>query len=255
MSNSVTDNLTVETDPNETKSNRWRSIRIIILIAIAAVFLFLTIISSTTVTKPISEQVWDTRATIGNLEAKNYYVMYTDLACPYCDVFSRLTIENQDEFEQYLADNDILFELRVTRTIYESYESDISIDSAEATYCAMNEDKFWDYYHNAIQSLWDDYQSEGYGAYKGAPEITGMPDDYWLQIGYEVGLGDEFTDCINNRETEEVVATNTTKATTAMANASTGLPFFIFNDFTTSGFDNSWEWDMVLEYLDAGLKS
>lgn len=236
------------------KNLRGRSIRTIILVIIAVVFFGLMIFSSTTVEKPISEKVWDTRATMGSLDAKNYYVMYTDLACPYCDVFSRLTIENEEEFEKYLEENDILFELRVTRMIYESYnDSDISIDSAEATYCAMNEDKFWEYYHNAVQSLWDDYQSDGYGAYKGAPEITGMPDDYWLQIGYEVGLGEEFTNCVNNRETKDLVEENTAKASTTIANAGAGLPYFVFNDFTTSGFDNSWEWDMVLEYLNAGL--
>ena len=132
-------------------------------------------------------------------------------------------------------------------------EGVLTTDAAEAVYCAMNEDKFWDYYHNAIQSLWDDYQSKGYGAYKGAPEITGMPDDYWLQIGYEVGLGDQFTSCVENHETLDLLIARTSEAETTLAKAGAGLPYFSFNNFSTSGFDNNWDWDMVLEYLNAGL--
>lgn len=237
------------TDEDATPRGRWHTVRTVVIVAIVALLIIVMALSSTTIQKSIADQVWDERATLGSLDASNYYIMYTDLACPYCDVFSRLTIENEEEFEQFLADNDILFELRLTSMLYESYESEISLNGAEATYCAMNEDKFWEYYHNAIQSLWDDYQSQGYGAYKGAPEITDIPEDYWLQIGYEVGLGDTFTECVNNRETADLVSANTTKAASSVS----GLPYFIFNDFTTSGFDNSWEWDMVLQYLEAGL--
>ena len=234
-------------------TNRGGIIRTVIIVAIVGILIVLMALSSTTIKKPLSEQVWDKRATLGSMDAANYYVMYTDLACPYCDVFSRLTLEHQEEFEQYLADHDILFELRMTRMIYDSTGADMSTDAAEAVYCAMNEDKFWDYYHNAIQSLWDDYQSKGYGAYKGAPEITGMPDDYWLQIGYEVGLGDQFTSCVENHETLDLLIARTSEAETTLAKAGAGLPYFSFNNFSTSGFDNNWDWDMVLEYLNAGL--
>ncbi|MBR3220328.1 thioredoxin domain-containing protein, partial [Candidatus Saccharibacteria bacterium] len=63
-------------------------------------------------TKPSLEtKVWDTRTTIGSLDAKYHYIMYTDLMCPYCDVFSRVVKDNLDEFKRdYIDGKSILFE-------------------------------------------------------------------------------------------------------------------------------------------------
>lgn len=235
------------------KSSKAGVLRTLVIVAIVAILIVLMAISSSTVQKSPAEQVWDEGTTLGNPDASRHYVMYTDLACPYCDVFSRLTIKNEAEFEQYLADNDILFELRLTRMIYDGTGAQMSADSAEAVYCALDEGKFWDYYHNAVQSLWDDYQSKGIAAYKGAPEITDMPADYWLQVGYEVGLGDNFTQCVNDHTTQDKVIENTQRASEVLARAGAGLPYFVFGNFTQSGFDNSWGWDMVQNYLNAGL--
>lgn len=227
------------------KGRIWRTVAII---AVAAVFVGLMIINLTTKQSP-SEQVWNQAATIGNPEAKNYYVMYTDIMCPYCDVFSRLTMENEAEFEQYLADNDILFEVRLTDYLYEGNQIQASRDSAEATYCAMRENKFWEYYHGAIQSLWDDYHSKGIGSSKNAPQITGMSDDYWLEIGHEIGLGEAFDQCVANHDAVAEIENNTKRA----LQVSEGMPYFKFNRFTTAGFDNNWGWEYVKLYLDAGL--
>lgn len=234
-----------EYDKISGKARIWRTVAIVV---VAALFLVL-IITSLTSKPSLSDQVWDERTTIGNLEAKNYYVMYTDLMCPYCDVFSRQALEHWDEFEQYLADNDILFEIRLTDYLYEGSGIEMSRDSAEAAYCATREDKFWDYYHEAITSLWDDYHSKGIGSSKGSTPIKDMPDDYWLKIGHKVGLGEQFDNCVNNHETIAEIESNTRKA----AQVSEGMPTFKFNRFSTSGFDNNWGWDYVLRYLDAGL--
>ena len=65
-----------------TPSNRGSIIRTVIIIAIVGILIVLMALSSTTIKKPLSEQVWDERATLGSMDAANYYVMYTDLACP-----------------------------------------------------------------------------------------------------------------------------------------------------------------------------
>ena len=31
-----------------------------------------------------AEKVWDAEMTVGNMDAKNYFIIYSDLACPYC---------------------------------------------------------------------------------------------------------------------------------------------------------------------------
>lgn len=230
---------------NNTKGRIWRTVAII---AVGALFLLLLIVSITSKPTP-GDQVWNESATIGNLEAENYYIMYTDLMCPYCDVFSREAMNNWADFEQFLADNDVLFEIRLTDYLYEGSGIQASRDSAEAAYCATRENKFWDYYHEAISSLWRDYHSKGIGSSKNAPRITDMPDDYWLQIGHRVGLGEQFDNCVKNHDTVAELEYNTRRA----LQTSNGMPYFKFNRFTTSGFDSNWDYEYVKQYLNAGL--
>lgn len=219
-------------------------------ISVVIILLLALIVSSLSAKPSNADQVWDENATIGNLEAKNYYIMYTDLMCPYCTYFSRAVMDHWDEFQAYLAEHDILFEVRLTDYIYEGHKIAASRDSAEGAYCAMREGKFWDYYHNALQSIYDDYQSKGYGTSSTSPRIPTLPEDYWLAIGHEVGLGDSFDQCIANHDTLDQIDQNTARALRTVQ----GMPYFKFNKFTTAGFDSSWGWDYVLRYLDAGLK-
>lgn len=224
-------------------------IRIVVIVLIVGALLTLIILNITS--KPsIESQVWDKRATIGNMESKNYYVMYTDFMCPYCSYFSRALADNWEKFKtDYIEGKDILFEVKVTDYFYETMNNQYSRDSAEALYCSRNEDKFWDYYHNALHHLWNDYQSKGYGASKTSPQISNLPEDYWLNIGHEVGLGESFDNCIKNHDTVEEIKKNTAQA----AQVIDGLPYFRFNKFTTGGFSDTWGWDYAKKYLDAGL--
>jgi len=231
-------------------ANQGRIWRTIAVIVVAALFIIIMIVSLTSKPAP-GDRAWNQATTIGNLEAKNYYIMYTDLMCPYCDVFSRATMEHWDEFQQYLSDNDILFEVRLTDYLYEGNDIAASRNSAEGAYCAMRENKFWDYYHGALQSLWDDYHSKGIGTSKTAPQIQDMPDDYWRTVGHEAGLGEDFDKCLDEHATIAEIEDNTRRA----LQVAQGMPFFQFNKFTTAGFDNNWGWDYVLKYLNAGLSS
>ena len=125
-----------------------RVIRTAVITAI--IFLFLALIIFNANTKPsLESKVWDMRTTIGSTEAENHYIMYTDLMCPYCDVFSRIIHSNLDEFKRdYIEGKNILFEMRITDFLYEfgAHKTEYSRQSAEAIYCATAEDKFWDYY-------------------------------------------------------------------------------------------------------------
>lgn len=225
----------------------------IVLGGIVALFITLVAIGSS---GPVdhSKTVWDQNTTIGNLDARNYYIYYTDLACPYCSVFSREIMFNKDEFENdYIKGKDILFEVRVTDTLYEYSDSraQMSRDSAEAVYCAKDEGKFWDYYYAALRKLWDDYHSKGIGVSKMSEPITDLPNDYWLNIGKSVGLGEKFESCLLGHEMVARVREDTARAWKQMQG---GLPYFNFGNFTTSGFSDTWDWEYVKRYLDAGLK-
>ncbi len=202
-----------------------------------------------------SQTVWDQNTTIGNLDAKNYYIFYTDLACPYCSVFSREIMNHKEEFENdYINGKDILYEVRVTDILYEHGEHEIKMsrDSAEAVYCAKDEGKFWDYYYGALTALWNDYHSKGIGVSKTSEPIRDMPDDYWLKIGESINLGERFANCINNHEMLDKVIEDTAKAWKQIDG---GLPYFRFGKFSTSGFSDGWNWEYVKKYLDAGIKS
>lgn len=226
---------------------RLRTIAIIVVI----VLLFGLLIMGSSTRQSPRDQVWDKATTVGELDASNYYIMYTDLMCPYCDVFSRAVMEHWDEFTDYLATNKILFEIRLTDALYEGGGSQYSRDAAEGAYCAMREDKFWDFYHAALKALWDDYHSKGIGDSKTSPAIKNIPEDYWLKLGHSVGLGEQFDRCVTTHETVSEIENNTRRA----LQVADGMPSFKFNRFSTAGFDNSWGWDYVKMYLDAGLKN
>lgn len=226
-----------------------KTVRTIGIVAVI-IALFAIIIANSSTKQAAADQVWNMEMTVGDAEASNYYVMYTDLMCPYCDFFSRAVMDNWDKFTEYLDEHKILFEVRLTDYLHFASGSQYSRDAAEAVYCAKREDKFWDYYHAALKALWDDYHSKGIGDSKTSPAITNMPSDYWTKIGHKVGLGEQFDRCVAEHEAGDELDTNTTKA----LQVAEGMPYFKFNDFTTAGFDSSWGWDYVKMYLDAGLK-
>lgn len=198
-----------------------------------------------------AERVWDEATTLGEMEAKNYFIIYSDIACPYCIAFENALIEHEDEFKQYLKDNDILVEVRLSDFLYEYGESN-PIESrygAEAVFCAKKEGKFWDYYDLAVTKVWDEYFAKsGKAAFT---EFNKLKKDYWIKLGEKVGLGEDFSKCVEEDETLDEVMTNAKKS----AKLVTGMPHFKFNEFVSGGFDLSWGWEDALKYLEAGLKS
>lgn len=230
-----------------------RILRTLGLVVVGGFLLALIIFNVSTET-PAGEKAWDIRTTVGNTDAKNHFIMYTDLACPYCDAFSRALMENEEEFEELIAEKDILVEVRLTDFLYRYGESapEMSKWSAEATVCATEQDKFWDYYHGALKALWGDYHSKGIGVSKTAPAITGMTRDYWVKIGEKIGMdATELSDCMDSSET---AATLDTRAEKTVRSGAQGMPYFVEGKFTSSGFDNNWGWDEAKQYLVAGLK-
>ncbi len=215
------------------------------------VLIFAAIITSMNKKASNSEMVWDMDTTVGNVDAKNYFIIYSDIACPYCIAFENAIIEHEDEFKRYIEENDILVEVRLSDFLYQYGESK-SIEShygAEAIFCAKKEGKFWDYYNLAVTRVWDEFFSKGGKSAFG--EFNKLGKDYWIKMGEEVGLGESFADCVENDETMAEIDTNAKKT----AKLVDGMPYFKFNSYTSGGFDLSWGWEYVLMYFDAGLKS
>lgn len=235
----------------ETKTKTSSGIfRIIGLVALFVIFIAIIFVSMNQKT-PNSEKVWYPEMTVGNMDAKNYFVIYSDVACPYCIAFENAIIENQEDFNKYITENDILVEIRVADFLYE-YGEVSPIESrygAVATYCAKNRGKFWDYYDLVITRVWNEYfKDAGKSAFT---EFNKLGKDYWIKLGREVGLGDDFASCVENDETLSVVMEDAKRMTRLV----TGMPYFKFNSYISSGFDLSWGWNYVKMYFDAGLKS
>ena len=232
-----------------------RVIRLVVIGVIILVFLALALTSA-----PKNQDlnsIRDERTILGDKNAKNHYVMVTDVMCPYCTVFSRLTIENQDKFEKYLKDHDIVFELRVTDFLSENNMDRYGFSrmSAEAVACATEQNRFWDYYHQVIRRLWQDYQSKGIGSSKNAPAIKDLTPEYWQSIAKEVHLDPSFNECLSEHKMLDKVKQNTAEATTFMGRYNLGgMPSFKFGSFATFGFDTSWDYSYVERFLAQGLK-
>ena len=224
--------------------------RIIGVVAVLGI-LIAAIVTSMTHKTPNSEIVWDKDMTVGNMDAKNYYIIYSDIACPYCLAFENAIIEHEDEFKEYIEKNDILVEVRLSDFMFE-YGQSQSIQSrysAEAIYCAKNEGKFWDYYNNLIVKVWNGwFKDSGKAAYN---EFNKIEKEYYIKAGKEVGLGETFEACVNNEEPLADIVKNAQK----MVKLVDGMPHFKFNNYTPSGFDLNWGWEYVKLFFDAGLKS
>ena len=225
-------------------------LRIFGIIAVVAIIIA-AIVASTTSKPSNTDRIWDEQMTMGNPDAKNYFIVYSDLVCPYCIAFENAVVEHEEDFKKYIAENDILYEVRVSDFLYEFGETNPinSRYSAVATYCAKREGKFWDYYNKAVTTVWNDYfKNLGKSA---VSRMASINKDYWVNIGKSVGLGDSFASCVQNDETLDEVKTNAAKT----AKLVHGMPYFKFNNFTSSGYDLSWGWDYVLQYFQAGLDS
>lgn len=227
-----------------------KAIRIISIITIVGL-IFVAIIASMTAKPSNAEKVWDKEMTIGNLEAKNYFIIYSDLVCPYCVAFENAIIEHEEEFQQYLEKNDILLEIRLSDFLYEYGETNPTNSrySAVASYCARDAGKFWDYYNLAITTLWNDYfKTSGKAAFT---QISKLDKNYWIDLGKKVGLGEEFASCVETDSPLEEIKANAKKTSKLV----TGLPSFKLNSYSPPGFSLSGTWEDVKAYFDAGLKS
>lgn len=226
-----------------------KALRIFGVVAVIGI-LVAAIVASMNQGSSNAEKVWDKDMTVGNMDAKNYFIIYSDLACPYCVAFENAIIEHEEQFKKYIETNDILVEIRLSDFLYEYGQSQPieSLYGAEGVYCAKREGRFWEYYNLAITKVWKEYfEQSGKGAFS---EFNKLGKDYWIEMGEEIGLSPDFEQCVQNDETRPEIEKVAEKSSKLI----NGMPYFKFNKYISSGFDLSWGWDYVLMYFDAGLE-
>lgn len=238
-------------DQTTTIKNKSGIFRIIGVIAII-VILISAIVASLNQHPSNADKVWDQQMTVGNLDAKNYFIVYSDIACPYCVAFENAIVEHEEDFNRYIEDNDILLEVRLSDFLYEYGETNpqSSRDSALAIYCARDEGRFWDYYNHAITTVWNQYfKNAGKSA---VAEMSKLGIDYWINLGTkDLSFGEDFENCVRNETPLAEIEEKALKS----AKSTGGLPYFKFNSFVSSGYNLDWGYDYVIMYFESGLKS
>ena len=61
-----------------------RVVRVLAILLIGFAIISLAIFNSQ---KTLADEVWNDKMIVGSTDAKNYFVQYSDLACPYCNIF------------------------------------------------------------------------------------------------------------------------------------------------------------------------
>lgn len=237
-------------EEKEAKKAAGKIARIVGIITIVGVIIAAMVVSFNQKT-PNSEKIWDKDTTMGNIDAENYFIIYSDIVCPYCVAFENAIIENEEDFKNYIEKNDILIEVRLSDFLYEYGQTNpiSSRYSAEAVYCAKKEGRFWDYYNHVIPTVWNNYfKVSGKNSFA---ELNAKKKDFWISIGKEVGFGDDFEKCVKEDQTlDEIIATAAKTAKNI-----DGMPYFKFNKYIFSGFSLDQGYDHVKMHLNSGLKS
>jgi protein-disulfide isomerase len=215
-------------------------IKVILFVALGVLVVGLVIYNASLPPKPtdFSQKAWHEAMTLGNASAENHFIVYTDIFCPYCDNFSRAWADNEEEFRRdYIDNNKIYLEYRLTDII--SDHSPNAERGGEGGYCAAKQGAFWEYYRTMLDKLQKDYHSKGIGVSKTSPKIPELDDAYFVEPAKAVARLDvaQFESCMNSHETLPELKQNTAKAG-AVVNGS--VPYFVFNDFVTSGFGGDW---------------
>ena len=231
-----------------------KAIRIIAIVAVVGFIASLIIYNAS---KPVDYKPWTEAMTLGNKEtAKHHFIMYTDIFCPYCDKFSDAVQANLDDFnERYIDGKDILFEIRITDVNYTYGHSNNSRPAGEGAYCAADQGKFWEYYSTILGKLYDEYHSKGIGVDKNSAHIPDLADDWFYDVAEKAELDMErFKVCYDGHEQANTLDQMTNRA---LKQLPSGVPYFVFGNYKTSGFAGNWnttsDYEQVKLMMDAGL--
>ena len=146
---------------------------------------------------------------LGDPDAKISIVEFGDYQCTFCYKFHKDTMKKIDE--KYIENGDVNF-------VYKDFplNGESSIKASEASYCAQEQGKFWQYH----DTLYDNWGGENTGW---------ITKSVLLGFAKDVGLNqDMFSQCLDNSEFRQKVLNNEQFAKDVGINATPS--FLIFND-------------------------
>lgn len=154
---------------------------------------------------------------LGNKDAKVTIVEFSDFQCPFCKRFVDQTWEQLKKDYIDSGKAKLTFRHLPLSSIHPNAQK-----AAEASECANEQDKFWDYHDKlfATQDTWSAKAADAAAA------------DFTSYAG-ELGLNtDQFSSCLSSGKYTEAITKDSTDAATAGA---TGTPAFFINGYILVG--------------------
>lgn len=163
-------------------------------------------------------------------------IQYSDFICPSCSFFSTQIMPTIEE--KYIKTGKVKFEFRPMAFI-----ADGSTQAGMGAYCAIDQDKFWDYHDGTYAVVADKVYNQGLDPKRGdviltAPEVKA--------IAKETGLeSTSFDTCLDSKRHEADIAKSTN---TANANGINGTPYIMIDGQVYQG-------DISLASIEALIKA
>lgn len=165
--------------------------------------------------------------TLGDANAPVTVIEYADYQCPFCQRFT-LNVEPQ-LLADFVKTGKVKFEFRpmpILSSLELADKGNESVRAAEATMCAMDQGKFWDFHH----VLFLKQDGENKGTFSDVNLIS-----YATETGLDVPT---FTTCLSTGKYQQAVIDSRTQG---IADGVTSTPSFVINGtrvlLTTQGYD------------------
>jgi protein-disulfide isomerase len=191
---------------------------VVLLVVIA----FVVIISLNPNTKPAAASVINTAVprewpqangkSLGSPDAKVVVQDFSDFQCPYCEQFHKTTLQNM--ITDYVATGKVRLEFHHFIVIDLNTGGNESRRAAEASECANEQGRFWDYYN----ILYGNQRGEGQGAFIDA-NLKAMAKTLGLDTG-------KFNSCLDSGKYSKAVADD---EALARQNKLSGTPSILVN--------------------------
>lgn len=177
---------------------------------------------------------WNTNMVMGKADAPNKFIQYTDYFCFHCSKVHEART-GTDFKKDYIDSGKVLYEMRIVAML----DTPNTERGAEAAYCAADQQKYWEYTDAVLPKITKDYFDKGIGISPAAPPITLQPVGFYSQFAEAAGMDKaKFEDCVSKEQHKADIESNTQKALQARV---TGLPFFVVNDYESSGFGGGYD--------------
>jgi protein-disulfide isomerase len=202
---------------------------------IALLGLFVFNLASPQPSPHVQGDAWNSGMVLGAADAPNKLVEYSDYFCSHCAVLHHAA---GSEFKQaYIDTKKVSFEMRMINILASKVpNTDMGV---EAAYCAADQKKFWEYTHEIIIKIEQDYFSKKIGIGPGYPGIPKLPISYFVEPAETAGLdATRFESCVASEKFAKEITANTARASQLGVN---GLPEIHVNNFTANGFQGGYD--------------